>query len=418
MSPNDNINTRRLTRELLLGIEHRGTDATGIAFLDSTNRFQIHKKDVAASRFVGRNLCMPKDTTTAILHTRMWTKGSPDVNANNHPIPQGHLVGVHNGWLTNYDKLWGEVVKSDRRIAEVDSEVIFAMLAHGLKDSGATTKDVLEAVKGNMAVAWLDRDAPRTLQLARGHSSPLWVGQTENGSTLFASEKEVVIAGAHSAHMELAHLREIAEGNLLTVINGDITDITTFKPEGPTYAATARRVYDSWDDYDYMRPKSAKASARTFVMGARGTTTEVEAISETPVNIPTCPRRLFDMEYSPDQTVLAADYSLTEHREMQIDEWFSNFKGAGETLSHAATRLKALCFPGDLMETQLAGEKVSCQVLEVPDRFPGGRYVLRAFVPTNRTIGRVVQYEAVIIERMWHEFNEIAAPATTSVLSV
>lgn len=205
---------------------------------------QVHKQDLTASDFVKRRLCLPKRSDLCILHTRTPTKGAPEFNVNNHPIATGRIVGVHNGWLTNDHSLWDGLVDGARRIGEVDSEVIFALLAHGKEDSGITTIDALEAVRGNVAVAWFDNQEPDTLYLARGHGSPLIIGQTERGSLIFASTDEAVFNAAAEAGLELTHLRELEEGRLLTVDHGDITNVQTFTPDPPyTYTKTTGTKY-------------------------------------------------------------------------------------------------------------------------------------------------------------------------------
>lgn len=398
MSPTDNltINSKVLAKSLLLGIEHRGYDATGLAFIDDKHRFQIHKRDVEASKFVKRDLCLPRKATTAILHTRMWTQGKPEVNGNNHPIPQGTLVGVHNGWVTNDTDLWGKLVKYERRMAEVDSEVIFALLAHGLEDSNTNVLGALESIKANLAVAWLDREKPDTLFLARGHSSPLWLGQTEGGSLIFASEKTAVAEAADTAHLELTHLREVEEGNLFQVNSGSVDTVQTFTPLPP--ASYVRPSYSSWDEdtYDY------------HIMGHKPrfpgkVTTLVQPISDE-TGEADVDRRLFNPLYTPAPKP-GASYSTETKRDSEINAWFDDFRGSAEALSQAAARLKAFIEVGDIVDLYLAGERTTAQVLLVPGFFPGGKYVLRAFVPAQFS-GTTGKMECVLVERMWYEFHD------------
>src|SRR5258708_7551026 len=97
LSPNAQVNARRIAKAMLLSIESRGRDATGFAFRDVNGEFQIHKADIDATLFVKHRLCLPRNTRTWISHTRFATQGEPTFNENNHPILAGSVVGVHNG---------------------------------------------------------------------------------------------------------------------------------------------------------------------------------------------------------------------------------------------------------------------------------------------------------------------------------
>ena len=75
-------------------------------------------------------------------HTRYATTGSPSINANNHPIWDAPIIGVHNGILTNHKAL---DAKYDSN-AEVDSAAAIAAIRHQVEDgSSMTTKKVADA---------------------------------------------------------------------------------------------------------------------------------------------------------------------------------------------------------------------------------------------------------------------------------
>jgi len=112
--------------------ESRGRDASGVAIIWANGICQVLKMAVPASSLVamdgyGQLLERLGDGVICILgHTRKPTKGSPELNANNHPIRAGHVIGVHNGVIQNDDDLF----KAHRftRSGQVDSEVIFRLL--------------------------------------------------------------------------------------------------------------------------------------------------------------------------------------------------------------------------------------------------------------------------------------------------
>lgn len=209
-----------LSEHLFLEIIKRGRDATGIAYLNSeTNKFTVRKAPVPAVKFFPVLEEMPADTTNAILHTRWATKGSPKNNKNNHPIVSGKVVGVHNGHLSNDDAIFKHMRSVERR-GQVDSEAAFAML-------GKTKHhpiDVLGALEGRAALAWLDVRDRDALYLARCEHSPLAIGQTKRGSFIFASTMEHLENACMYSNIKLGWQDEVSEYVYLKIKNGKITE--------------------------------------------------------------------------------------------------------------------------------------------------------------------------------------------------
>lgn len=204
------VDVAQLAYRLLIGIQKRGKDATGIAAFDSaTGEIIVRKAPVMASKFAGyKNLGVdyPGTTTpslgglehipdtcrTVILHTRFATQGAPAYPVNNHPIivkqkDGTSIVGVHNGMVWND---WDVFKSLDiPREGDVDSEAIFASIAaHPYLHPSIPLNDA----EGTMAVAWIRSDSPHVLRMARGDGSPLHVVQTTAGSVVFASERSFI----------------------------------------------------------------------------------------------------------------------------------------------------------------------------------------------------------------------------------
>lgn len=121
-----------LTVELLKNLEKHGKEASGLAIVGMEG-IKVYKQAVCSSKlvmakafnkFLDNNL--DDKTISVMVHTRLPTVGSVDNNDNNHPVIHGNVVGIHNGHITNHDNLFGKL--KVKRLAEVDSEVIFAML--------------------------------------------------------------------------------------------------------------------------------------------------------------------------------------------------------------------------------------------------------------------------------------------------
>ena len=223
LAPEERTFPTRVAAAMLREIEHRGRDATGAAWVQpQTLGVFFAKAPVPAHRFIPTlNL---EGSRTAILHTRWGTKGSNKVEENNHPIVVPGIVGVHNGVIRNDDDIF-KALGSPTRFGEVDSEAIFAALA---ADVPQTAPERLSVLRGSAAVAWLTVDdeglSDRVLHLARVTSSPLWIGQTKKGSTLFGSTRRTIEAGAHEMKTRLVFEHEVEEGTYFRIRRGVIIE--------------------------------------------------------------------------------------------------------------------------------------------------------------------------------------------------
>ena len=259
LAPDEKCYPTRVAAAMLLAIEHRGKDATGAAWVAPKSlSVYFQKENVTASKFVpSLNL---EGARTVILHTRYATKGSPKVNGNNHPIVVPGMVGVHNGCLRNDDALFDMLGDQVERYAQVDSEAAFALL--NAADKTPITER-LSLLEGSAALAWLTVDdeglSDRVLHLARVSSSPLWLGQTPKGSTLFGSTLGAVEAGAKAMGTTLVYRHQVKEGTYLTVHRGTVTGWHTI-PHRALAAATQAET----------KAKATKAQALVAVPELRG----------------------------------------------------------------------------------------------------------------------------------------------------
>lgn len=227
INPAENIDTSKLATALLLGIEERGQHATGVAWTgaEPTDTW-ILKDAVPASDFV-TSAHVPHDAATFIAHTRWATKGAVQNNDNNHPIDVNGIVGIHNGCIWNDDDIF-EALGTDKRIAQVDSEAIFAALLH----TGLPPVEVLPTLKGSAAIAWYDLSDPHVLHLSRVSSSPLVLGHTEGGSLIFASTERAIKQAALAADVLLSHTYAVPEGWYLQVRDGGTISSEQFTTQG------------------------------------------------------------------------------------------------------------------------------------------------------------------------------------------
>jgi glucosamine 6-phosphate synthetase-like amidotransferase/phosphosugar isomerase protein len=224
LSAASDVDRTLAAQALLAGIAERGADAVGYAYRRGPSPVTIHKQRSGASALLEQVL-LPASATEALIHVRDYTKGHPRIEANNHPIRHGAVVGVHNGIILNDDELMAEhgFERAEPEMT-VDSEAIFA-----LAEAHDADPKAFEQLRGSMATAWLDERLTGTLFLARGVGRPLWIG-TARDELLFASTKAALEVAERFLGLKLRK-RELDEGTLAVVEDGDVSAKHRFRPD-------------------------------------------------------------------------------------------------------------------------------------------------------------------------------------------
>jgi glucosamine 6-phosphate synthetase-like amidotransferase/phosphosugar isomerase protein len=224
LSASSRIERTLAAQALLAGIAERGADAVGYAYRSGEGAVEIHKQRSGASALL-EQVVLPEDVTETLVHVRDYTKGHPRIEANNHPIRHGAVVGVHNGRIFNDDDLMeAHAFERAEPLMTVDSEAIFA-LAEASNGSPAA----LEELRGSMATAWLDERRPGTVFLARGAARPLWIGAGRE-EAFFASTKAALEVVERYLQVRLRK-RELAEGTLVVLTDGSEVGSERFRPD-------------------------------------------------------------------------------------------------------------------------------------------------------------------------------------------
>ena len=209
---------------LLAGIAERGADAVGYAHRGQGASVSVHKRRSGASALLDE-LHVPAAATQVLVHVRDYTKGHPTIEANNHPIRHGAVVGIHNGIIVNDEEIFAHYgFERAHPDMTVDSEAIFALAEHS-----EGTPEALEELYGAMATAWLDERAPSTLFLARAVGRPLWIG-TAGKELFFASTRDALEVLEQSLRLTLRK-REVDEGTLLRIEDGRVARSDRFQPD-------------------------------------------------------------------------------------------------------------------------------------------------------------------------------------------
>ena len=224
LSPASPIDRTLAAQALLAGIAERGADAVGYAYRCGTDPIHVHKQRSGASALLDE-VSIPRCASQALVHVRDYTKGHPTIEANNHPVRHGAVVGIHNGIIFNDEALLAEHgIERAHPEMSVDSEVIFA-----LAEAHASNARAFEQLKGSMATAWLDERAPELLFLARGVGRPLWLGRSRE-ELFFASTREALQVVERTVGRRLRKV-QLGEGRLLSVSDRRVVRTERFTPD-------------------------------------------------------------------------------------------------------------------------------------------------------------------------------------------
>jgi glucosamine 6-phosphate synthetase-like amidotransferase/phosphosugar isomerase protein len=217
------VDRKLAAQALLAGIAERGADAVGYAWRGLGAPIVVEKQRSGASSLLER-IEIGDEASEVLLHVRAYTKGHPDVAANNHPVRHGSVVGVHNGTIENDDAIF-ELLGCGRHSpqASVDSEAIFA-----LADLTRGDPRALERLRGSMASAWLDEREPGVVHVARGSGRPVWLARSRR-EVFFASTRQALELLARTIRVGLFP-GAVDEGALLALCRGRVAKRHRFAP--------------------------------------------------------------------------------------------------------------------------------------------------------------------------------------------
>ena len=156
----------------------RGIDSTGIAHISRAGETSVAKALGNPFELLGSRQFNKVTTPAAraiIGHNRFATQGAVSKD-NAHPFEFEHLVGVHNGTLTNKWEL------DDAKDFAVDSENLY----HHMNKKGLY--DLLGVMRGAWSLVWWDKQEEE-LCFLRNKERPMWTAWSEDYKSLYwASE--------------------------------------------------------------------------------------------------------------------------------------------------------------------------------------------------------------------------------------
>ena len=237
---------KRLLRALSVAAESRGTDATGISYVNNGN-IVTFKKAKPAHKV---KLYFPKDTTAVIGHTRFTTQGSEKHNYNNHPFEgttNNHTFALaHNGVLYNDKELRREKHLPDTAI-ETDSYIAVQLIKHENSVDSNGIKTMAEAVTGSFVFTILRDD--NTLFLVKGDNPITLLHFPELGLYIYASTTTILTAALKA--VKLAGRCEevpVNDSNIIRIDSDGKLSVSSF--EVPVQHFDWHYLYRLYD-YDY-----------------------------------------------------------------------------------------------------------------------------------------------------------------------
>ena len=234
---------KKLIRNLSIAAEVRGTDATGISYVNH-GKVVTFKKAKPAHKM---KLYFPKNTRTVIGHTRMTTQGSEKYNHNNHPFDgrcgMETFALAHNGVLYNDAELKAKYHLPKTQI-ETDSYVAVQLLEQEKQLHAESIKKMAELVNGSFVFTILRND--NTLFLVKGNN-PLTIYQFPKiGIYVYASTKSILDNALQQVNLSDKCCEiDVSEGEIIEIAANGKHSKTTFAMQNSVFSPY------NWDNLNW-----------------------------------------------------------------------------------------------------------------------------------------------------------------------
>ena len=237
---------KKLIRNLSIAAEIRGTDATGISYVNH-GEVVTFKKAKPAHKI---KLFFPRNTKCVIGHTRMTTQGSEKYNYNNHPF-EGHcstetFALAHNGVLYNDAELKTKYHLPKTQI-ETDSYVAVQLLEQEKQLHAESIKKMTESIEGSFVFTILRND--NTLFLVKGNNPLTLYHFPALGLYIYASTKSILNNALQQVNLSDKFCEiEISEGEILEIASSGKIRKSNFAMQDYTHSVFSPY---NWDDLNW-----------------------------------------------------------------------------------------------------------------------------------------------------------------------
>lgn len=217
---------KKLIQNLSIAAEVRGTDATGISYVNH-GKVVTFKKAKPAHKV---KLYFPRNTRTVIGHTRMTTQGSEKYNHNNHPFDgrcgTETFALAHNGVLYNDAELKAKYHLPKTPI-ETDSYVAVQLLEQEEQLHAESIKKMAELIEGSFVFTILRND--NTLFLVKGNNPLTLYHFPALGLYVYASTKSILDNALQQVNLNDKCCEiDVSEGEIVEIAANGKHSKTTF----------------------------------------------------------------------------------------------------------------------------------------------------------------------------------------------
>lgn len=252
-------NLSDLTNSLAEQSAVRGTDATGIAFCN-TSGINILKDGKSAHELDFKH---PDEIQALIGHTRHSTHGSEKKNFNNHPFPgkcqNSKFAFAHNGVLNN-DTILRKKYKLPKTKIETDSFVGVQLIESQKCLDFESIKYMADRTEGSFSYSILDDK--NNIWLVKGDSPLSVVHFPKLKMYVYASTDEILYKALVEfsplfSELKTGNFEEIphSEGEILKIRHDGIIERGTFE-----YRYYYSRGWWNYGSYSYISSESVKGS--------------------------------------------------------------------------------------------------------------------------------------------------------------
>ncbi len=234
---------KKLIQNFSIAAEVRGTDATGISYLNH-GKVVTFKKAKPAHKV---KLYFPRNTRAVIGHTRMTTQGSEKYNYNNHPF-EGQCGTetfslAHNGVLYNDAELKTKYHLPKTPI-ETDSYVAVQLLEQEKQLHAESIKKMTESIEGSFVFTILRND--NTLFLVKGNNPLTLYHFPALGLYIYASTKSILDNALQQVNLsDKCFEIDVSEGEILEIASSGKLSKTTFTMQDSVFSPY------NWDNLNW-----------------------------------------------------------------------------------------------------------------------------------------------------------------------
>ncbi len=236
---------KKLIQNLSIAAEVRGTDATGISYVNH-GKVVTFKKAKPAHKM---KLYFPRNTRAVVGHTRMTTQGSEKCNYNNHPF-NGRcgtetFALAHNGMLYNDAELKTKYRLSKTPI-ETDSYVAVQLLEQEKQLHTESIKKMAELVNGSFVFTILRND--NTLFLVKGNNPLTLYHFPKIGIYVYASTKSILDNALQQVNLSDKCCEiDVSEGEIVEIAANGKHSKTTFAMQNSVFSPY------NWDNLNWYK---------------------------------------------------------------------------------------------------------------------------------------------------------------------